>query len=80
MAESCSSLLGGAIPAVLGRLNLAAIAPYPLLMVILVVTGLVDRPLGQLLVLVDGAVVGALAAVHARALLRSQPDLDHQPA
>lgn len=47
------------------RLNLAVIAPYPLMMIGLVVTGLVDRPLGQALVLLDGALVGALAVMQA---------------
>ena len=55
-----------------GRLNLAMIAPYPLLRIGLAATGLVDRPLGQALVLADGVIVGAIAIAHARAL--------HQPA
>jgi len=47
----------------LTKLNLAAIAPYPFLMVGLVAFGLIDRSLGQGLVLIDGAIVGALALV-----------------
>ena len=44
-------------------LNLAAIAPYPLLMIVLVVTGVVARGLGQALALADGAIIGAVAIV-----------------
>ncbi len=43
------------------KLNVAAIGPYPLIVVIIVATGLVDRGLGQGLVLADGVVVGLLA-------------------
>ncbi len=46
------------------RLNLLMIAPYPLLMILLVATGLVARPLGQVLVLADGVVVGLVAVAH----------------
>ncbi len=49
-------------------LNLAAIAPYPLLMVALVVTGVIDRTLGQVLALADGAIIGAVAVVLALGL------------
>ena len=41
--------------------NLAVIAPYPALMVVLVVTELIDRPLGQGLALLDGAIVAMCA-------------------
>ncbi len=44
-------------------LNLVAIAPYPLLMVALVGTGVIDRNLGQVLALADGAIIGAVAVV-----------------
>lgn len=44
------------------KLNLAMIGPYPLLMIAVVATGLVERPAGQAIVLIDGAAVGALAA------------------
>jgi hypothetical protein len=58
-------------------LNLAAIAPYPLLMVSLVVTGLVDLDLGQVLALADGAIIAAVAVVLALGLrstgLQKQP-------
>ena len=66
-------------PRVLGKLNLIAIAPYPVLMILLVATGLIDRPLGRALVLADGAVVAALAAIHAKALLGPQPHLERHP-
>ena len=46
------------------RLNLAVIAPYPVLMILVVVTGLVDSSLGQGLVLTDGAAVAAVAVLH----------------
>lgn len=47
-----------------GRLDLAGIAPYPIAMAGLVVTRLIDRPLGIGLVLTDGAIVAALALLH----------------
>ena len=56
-------------------LNLAVIAPYPALMILLVVTGLVDRTLGQGLVLADGAVVGLIALLHVTELRSAQPHL-----
>ncbi len=43
------------------KLNIAAIAPYPLSMIGLVATGLVDTGLGRAVVLLDGAIVGTLA-------------------
>lgn len=46
------------------RLNLMTIAPYPLLMIGLVIFGLVDRTTGQILVLLDGVIVGLLAVGH----------------
>lgn len=46
------------------RLNLLAIAPYPILMIGLVVLGLVEKNSGTLLVLIDGAIVGGMAVVH----------------
>lgn len=46
------------------KLNLAVIAPYPLMMIGLVVTGLVDTSVGRSLVLLDGALVGLLARAH----------------
>ncbi len=42
-------------------LNVIAVAPYPLLMIGLVATGLVERGTGQALILADGAIVGAIA-------------------
>lgn len=53
-------------------LNLATIAPYPLLMIGLVVSGLVERPLGQALVLIDGALVATVAVVQARGRARAR--------
>ena len=43
------------------KLNIAAIAAYPAIMVALVVTDVVSRPLGQVILLVDGVIVGLLA-------------------
>ena len=54
------------------KINLAMVAPYPLLMVGLVATGLIDRQLGQALAIIDGAVVG-LCALGQWAGLRSAP-------
>ena len=61
-------------------LNLAAIAPYPLLMVALVVTGVVDRDLGQVLALADGAIIAAVAAVLAIGLQKQPVARQHQHA
>ena len=52
----------------LAKLNLSMIAPYPILMIVVVVTGLVSRPLGQGLVLVDGLIVAGIAAWHFQGL------------
>lgn len=46
------------------RLNLMAIAPYPLLMIGLVAFGAIDRGVGQALVLLDGLIVGLIAVAH----------------
>ncbi len=43
-----------------GLLNLVAIAPYPLLMIIAAIAA-VPRDLGRLLVLADGAIIGVFA-------------------
>lgn len=59
-------------PESLAKLNLAMIAPYPLMMVALAVFGLVDGGTGQALVLADGAVVGITALVQAAGLRRVQ--------
>jgi hypothetical protein len=82
-------LLGHAalIPILLSRmelrrvalLNLAAIAPYPLIMIGLVASGLIERSLGQGLALIDGALVGAIALAHA-AGLRSPKLISHPQA
>ena len=50
------------------KLNLAVIAPYPLMMIGLAAT-VVDPPAGRALVLLDGALVGALAVMQARGLI-----------
>lgn len=52
----------------LAKVNLAMIAPYPLLMVGLVVTGLISRNLGQVLALLDGAIIALIAAGHGMGL------------
>ena len=49
-----------------GRLNLLAIAPYPVLMV--VAAFLVGSSTGVALVLIDGLAIAAVALLHARAL------------
>ena len=59
------------------RLNLLAIAPYPALMVVLVVTGQIERPLGQVLALIDGAIIAAIAGWHWLSL--RTPAAVHQP-
>lgn len=53
------------------RVNLGLIAPYPVLMVTVVVFGLVDRPLGQAIVLLDGVVVAVMAVAQWSNLRRS---------
>lgn len=63
-----------------GWINLAAIAPYPLAMFMVVALGWVDRPLGVTLVLFDGLVVGALAAGHAMGLRAPTITRHTQPA
>lgn len=48
----------------LAKLNFAMIAPYPLMMIGVVVAGLVDSSGGRALVLLDGTLVGLLAIAH----------------
>ncbi len=43
------------------KVNIAVISPYPLIMIGLVVFGAVGSPLGVVLLLTDGVIVGALA-------------------
>lgn len=62
------------------RLNLMMIAPYPLLMVLIVAAGWVDRPLGQGLVLADGAVMTVIAVLHAIGLRIGRPKAHAQLA
>ena len=52
----------------LAKLNLSMIAPYPILMIVVVVTGMVSRPLGQGLALGDGLIVAGIAAWHFKGL------------
>ncbi len=61
-------------------LNLAAIGPYPLLLVLAIVIGLIDRPLGQGLALADAAVIAGVAAIHAMGLRKPQAGHQPQPA
>lgn len=61
------------------KLNLAAIAPYPLIMVAIVATGLVDTTAGLVLLLLDGAIVGLIAVAH-WAGLRPTADEPHPVA
>ncbi len=58
-------------PRPLGKLNLAMIAPYPLMMIGLVVSGIVEPAAGQALVLADGAIVGVFGVGHALGLRRT---------
>lgn len=63
-------------PESLGKLNLVAIAPYPVIMIALVATGVIDRDLGQGLALADGALVAFFALVQGVGLrkLRAMPE------
>ena len=61
------------------RVNLALIAPYPLLMIALVAFGVVTRPLGVALVLLDAAAVGVMAYLHLSGL-RQAPSVVHAPS
>lgn len=60
----------------LAKLNFAAIAGYPMLMLGLVLTGLIDRGLGQALAIADGAVVAGIATLLAQGLWK-QPSVRH---
>lgn len=61
-----------------GQLNLLAIAPYPLIMLALVLTGLVDGSLGQGLVIFDGLVIAAIAVGHALGLRNETTEVHPQ--
>ena len=52
----------------LAKLNFSMIAPYPIVMIVVVPTGLVSRPLGQGLALVDGLSIAGIAAWHFKGL------------
>lgn len=49
-------------------MNLLAIAPYPLAMIGLVASGIVETSLGRVLVLADGAIIAAIALWQWRSL------------
>ncbi len=63
-------ILRQARPRQLATLNVAAIAPYPLLMICLVAFGLVETGVGRSLVLIDGALVGLIAFTQVAGLRR----------
>jgi len=46
------------------KVNLAVIAPYPVMMIGLVASGLLDTSIGRALVLLDGTLVGLVAIAH----------------
>jgi len=56
------------------KVNLAAIAPYPALLIVLIATGVIDRTLGQGLALIDATLVGAIAVAHWFGLQKSVDD------
>ncbi len=62
------------------KLNVAAIAPYPLIMAGLIATGLVSTTLGRTLLLLDGAIVAAIAFAQWNGLRRSSEDAHPVPA
>ncbi len=62
------------------KLNFLAIAPYPLLMFAVVGFGLVDKPLGQAIVIADGAIVGLIAFGHWMGLRTQRVSVDAEPA
>ncbi len=62
------------------RLNVAAIAPYPLIMIGLIATGLVSSSLGRTLVLFDGTIVAAIGFTQWNGLRRSSADAHPVPA
>jgi len=62
------------------RLNLLAIAPYPILLIGLVAGGVIDRTLGQGLALFDAAVVAAIAVWHFVSLREPRRASQPQPA
>lgn len=55
------------------RLNLVAIAPYPLLMLGLLVTQIIDTGTGRALVAADGAIMAAITLLHWRAVRPAAP-------
>lgn len=60
--------------------NLVAIAPYPIAMVALAASGVIDTSLGRTLVLADGAVIAAIATWHAILLRRDGGSTTLSPA
>lgn len=67
-------------PRPLTKLNLLAIAPYPLAMIALIATGIVDTPLGRTLVLIDGFIIASISAWHLLALRQNPGDVTLAPA
>ena len=63
-------------PRLFTTMNFFAIAPYPLGMIALVASGIIESALGRTLVLVDGAIIAAIALWHWRALQTHR----HSPA
>lgn len=62
------------------KLNLAAIAPYPLIMLGLVASGVVEPAAGQALVLGDGLIVGLFAISQWFGLRTQKVSVDPEPA
>ena len=60
--------------------NLIAIAPYPLAMVALAASGIIATSLGRTLVLIDGAIIAAIAIWHAAALRQDPTNSTLSPA
>jgi len=61
-------------------LNIAMIAPYPLVMIGLVVTGTIPRDLGKVLAAADGVIVGAIALAQWRGLRNVSASAHPRPA
>jgi len=47
-----------------GRINLALIAPYPAMLIVVLLAGLVSTGAGRTLLILDAAIVGAIAVAH----------------
>lgn len=53
------------------KINFALIAPYPLLMLLAIGSGLVSTPIGKVIAAADGLIVGAIAFLILRALKKT---------